>query len=424
MRKLLLLLLLLASPLWAQERLQTEMVTISPSFWYKNDVGVTVDGSQLASNVTDASGGAGVFTAAGATRPQLTRADNLENFFLQSDNLAVTWTPLNVGIAGSQADPFGGTTAFNLTPDGTNAEHRVQQVITQTPSTQRYSLYWKPNTYSICMTLQSEWQIIFLNDGSNLPPSTYASTPTPSTVSAGGGWFLTTVTWTSSAAAIGTGRALRIQVGDGIGNVSFAGDGSHYVTVVRPLNNGAAADATYVSTTTYPQFRGGAGYKGLRFDGVANEMQGNSVLATTTGTIFIVWRPAATNITTYNTQLLYDSNSDFRVNFANFSVYIADWTTGGAGDQLVMANQMGAGINIFRFRYNPSAGRARVNAGAVVEDTSLAGTVRTLDNAWLGTNKAALHLWATIFELITFDSYLPDDQEAAIYRYLSFKYGV
>jgi hypothetical protein len=248
------------------------------------------------------------------------------NLLLRSTDLTnAAWTQTNLTLTGSQADPFGGTTA-SLFNDGTTAsvQHYLTVAYTATAQTYTLSCYAKAGTANYfgmgCYTSGNFGVIFNLTTGAfsaniGSAPTSYSST------NAGNGWWRLSITVPFIA---GTNYFGLYMSEDGT-SYSFTGT-SKTVYVAAPQLEIGPTTNTYVPTTTTAIY----GTPLLSFSGVANVTldssgtmnlssagTGSINLGTTNGTILKVLDNGAT--TSYwnvlgNPALLYPGGTNANIN--------------------------------------------------------------------------------------------------------------
>ena len=145
------------------------------------------------------------FTRTGDTATRVNSAGIIErcitNVVLQSNNFSnASWTKSNVTIAGSIADPNGGTTAFSMA--GTSATSNSKNInqfpfaVVNQPKT--LSIYAKANTHSFIQIRNSD-PTNFSNFDLTTGTFSAGSTALAIMTSIGGGWYRCSISYSSAA---------------------------------------------------------------------------------------------------------------------------------------------------------------------------------------------------------------------------------
>lgn len=193
------------------------------------------------------------FTRTGDTATRVNSAGIIErcitNSALQSNNFSnASWTKSNVNIAGSIADPNGGTTAFSMAGSSStsNAKNIAQAIFSSTSDVKTFSIYAKANTHSfIQVKLQSAG--VHVNfDLTNGTLSNGASAVGTIT-SIGGGWYRCQMTTTAAS----TNTVGAVQLVDSLSaanNESSTTTNSVYIWRSQAQTGDFATN--YIDTTT------------------------------------------------------------------------------------------------------------------------------------------------------------------------------
>jgi hypothetical protein len=233
------------------------------------------------------------------------------------------------------------------------------------------------------------------------------------------GWYRITATAAGNLTVSGANWGILLC--NPAGQAFYQGDNASGIYVWGAQLHNAAADSTYLSTESgVAEYRGMNGRRVLNMD-AARYMVSSGTVAEAAGTIFLVFRPHSLAHTDYHTQLIYDSNSNYRINYNTNDLSAVDWTTGGAGDTLLLTDQVVAGANIFEFWYDASSGNARINGATTITDSSVSAA-NTLDAVNIGWNRSTLFCAADFCEIMIFDRALTSTERGAIYNYLYAKW--
>jgi hypothetical protein len=126
------------------------------------------------------------------------------NLLLQSNTFNTTWSNVQASVASGQSDPFGGSTAWTLTGDGSNNPHSSSQNIAFSSGvTYTYSFYFKKNTNNfvqLSFGAAVGTQFVNFNLDTGTVGTTSAST-TGTITSVGNGWFRCSMTATATASS-------------------------------------------------------------------------------------------------------------------------------------------------------------------------------------------------------------------------------
>jgi len=185
------------------------------------------------------------------------------NLLLQSSSLTTTWSALRVTLTGSQADPFGGTTA-SLLNDGTSATdtHVIYQSVTVSALPYTFSVYAKVGTSNYIGLYDGlAGRGAFFNVSNGTFSSNIVAAPTSySITNAGNGWYRVSITITPSA---GSNTLYLFMSEDGV-NFSFTGTSKTIILAAPQYEVGSTLN-TYIPTTTTAVY----GTPTLSFSGVA-----------------------------------------------------------------------------------------------------------------------------------------------------------
>jgi hypothetical protein len=126
------------------------------------------------------------------------------NLLLQSNTFNTTWSATQSSVSGSQPDPFGGSTAWTITGDGTSNPHNIAQNIAFSSGlTYTYSAYFKKNTNNfvqISFGAAVGTQFVNFNLDAGTVGTTSAST-TGAISSVGNGWYRCSMTATATSSS-------------------------------------------------------------------------------------------------------------------------------------------------------------------------------------------------------------------------------
>ena len=249
----------------------------------------TIDSVNRISQITDASSaGNNATQSTDANKPVLTRSDNQENLYLQSEDLSTTWTKTRCNVtANAVADPItGGTTIDKLYDDVSLANSHLifqtQDVIVN--RTYRIS--------AIAKTAGRDISIRFDNTGftassfAHFNLSTGAVTSVSGGASAqisplGNGWYF--IEAYATCIATSSAIAMAFYLASPAGTTTYSGGGASGVYLGRCQLQDVEADRTYVASTTYQQHRGINGQKAAFFDGVNDYFLANGLTSTVSG---------------------------------------------------------------------------------------------------------------------------------------------
>jgi|GEM_PF-1666807 len=203
-----------------------------------------------------------------ANQPLLTRADNLQNLVLQSEDFSTTWIKTEVSVsANADNDPNGGTTADTVIPSTNSSSHTVKQDVPVLPSKPyTFSSYAKASGYNFVILIVWDGTSNIAWAGFDLSTGTIASTTagTAAIEDVGGGIYRCSVFATTGASASTTTNTAYISSSNSIS--AFVGDGTSGVSLWgAQVNGGALLD--YVLTGTVPAHPGIGGHAVLHFDG-------------------------------------------------------------------------------------------------------------------------------------------------------------
>lgn len=250
---------------------------------------LTYDSQNRISQVTDSSnGGNNATQSTDANKPVLTRSDNQENLYLQSEDLSTTWTKTRCNVtANAVADPItGGTTIDKLYDDASlSNSHLIYQ--TQDVIINR--------TYRISAIAKSAGRDISIRfDNTGFTASSFAhfnlSTGAVTSVSGGAsaqisplgnGWYF--IEAYATCIATSSAIAMAFYLASPAGTTTYTGDGASGVYLGRCQLQDVEADRTYVASTTYQQHRGINGQKAAFFDGVNDYFLANGLTSTVSG---------------------------------------------------------------------------------------------------------------------------------------------
>jgi hypothetical protein len=213
--------------------------------------GTTIGATSASSvNATTITGQTGVLRGTGT------------NLLLQSSSLTTTWSALRVTLTGSQADPFGGTTA-SLLNDGTSADtHVIFQSVTVSALPYTFSVYAKVGTSNYIGLYDGlAGRGAFFNVSNGTFSSNIVAAPTSySITNAGNGWYRVSITITPTA---GSNTIYLFMSEDGT-NFSFTGTSKTIILAAPQYEVGSTLN-TYIPTTTTAVY----GTPTLSFSGVS-----------------------------------------------------------------------------------------------------------------------------------------------------------
>lgn len=253
--------------------------------------GVTVDSANKVSAWADQSGqGNNASQATTSKQPLYSRADNKENRVLSSANLAdlTAWPAFSCSTtAATIADPITGLmTGITLVENSGTATHQIVQTIPY--------VFFAGVPYEISVFAKKKDRDfigiscvgaapgfgIYYNINTGAVGSVVGATVTGSIVSIGSGWYQCKAVFTPTASAVSDFRISHHIIN---GGSSYLGDGASGTYFCRPVCKEAAADSTYVETTTAPQLRGVNGLRTVMCDGVDDYLSVNGLAASLTG---------------------------------------------------------------------------------------------------------------------------------------------
>lgn len=445
MKRFLLALLALVSVASAQERQRVELVNISPSLWLKYDAGVTGASGDPVATWSDQSGNSRDFTGTTTTRPVLTRSDNQENFWLSSNQ----WYDGNVNWwwgsyvtfennSGGSLDPLGGSTATKVLETADNGEHRwgkastVGNFTTIAGTAYRFSAYIKPIGDRKLYTKPSGGlpsADVCLYDFTNVTATPGGSATCAIAAVGTNGWFRITHNVTATA----TSTASYFLFHTYVSSTSFAGDITKGFYCWGGQGQVAAADSTFLATTTTPQYRAPiAGKAGIRFDGVDDYLTtahaadldiGALTNATAFGVVVVPDTATGINYVLLGNETLNTKGWIWRLaastNYPYFRTNQSGANTDLFGTSAVTANTAKV-VSLVKTGSSATHYLNNVAVGTGAITSSVSGSPTAL---LIGLNGSQIFK-GTLYELILFNYALPASEQAGIYRYLSFKYGI
>lgn len=214
-----------------------------------------------------------------ANRPTLSRADNRENWCLQSEDFlnGSYWGVGRVSVSANQvANPLDqATTADKITEDTATNTHIVNQNISNfiNGQTYRFSIYLRQN---------GRYQLVFSARGSAFPTtevqvdlnaltiSTVSGSPLNATITrmytgattAALSWYRVSFEVVATSTNSGT---IQLGLTDNAGNQNYAGDGTSGCYAWGAQINRVSTSSSYVSATTRAQYAGVGGRRSLWF---------------------------------------------------------------------------------------------------------------------------------------------------------------
>jgi len=236
-------------------------------------------GKQISSDYPNA---LGVVTPAAGTFTTITGQTEVlkgtgQNLLIYSNAFSTTagWGLGAASLTGSQSDPFGGSTAWLLTGDGTSAQHNLTNAALNFVNgiTYTYSIYAKKGTNNyfqmlFASSIGGAYANFDLNAGT---VGTSGNGATPSILFIGSGWYRCSITATVTASASATSpvylvtsaSAGRVESNTLSTNISIYGT---QLEIGSTLNAYVATTTTAVYGTPTLSFSGVAGL-GLQSDG-------------------------------------------------------------------------------------------------------------------------------------------------------------
>lgn len=209
-------------------------------------------GTLYSAKPTDGSGDM-TFTRTGDTATRVNSAGLIErcitNLALQSNNFSTTWTASNVTIAGSIADPNGGTTAFSLA--GSSATSNVKQLLqacfSSAGDVKTFSIYAKANTHSFIQIRLTVTSTIYVNFDLSTGTFTNGTNAVGSMTNLGGGWYRCQMT-TASASTNTTGAISLVDSLSAVFGEASTTTNSVYIWRAQAQTGDQATN--YIDTTT------------------------------------------------------------------------------------------------------------------------------------------------------------------------------
>lgn len=406
------------------------VAALVPKAWYDASRGVTVDSSNLVSSWNDNStNNKDATQSTTANKPQLTRADNLENRFSYSEEMGQTsaWAPNATSVSSNATTaPDGETTADKIVENSATAQHYFQRNENPTilqGETVVFSVYAKAAERSWLIFQRggsafsgTKYQFVNLSTGATGSSSGGMSV---TVTDAGSGWYRISSTETASATG---GANLLITVSTGNGTISYAGDGSSGIYLWGAQVRGSTADSTYLATTSHGDFAGINGCRALWFDGTNDELtQGaaqSSFFGTQGKTAFVVFQPrrivgnqhpyAGANGYTY-----------FRVSTAAIRAFNFD---GSSDTATSTVSATIGGTFIGTLIHDTSNISVSVN-GETDVNTASGATSNLADTQYIGSSNGGGYYGGLIAEVIMFNSALSSGNRAIVYDYLAAKYS-
>lgn len=400
---------------------------LEPTLWLATDEGITVSGS----NVTqwDSKIGSISFTQGTAANQPLLSTSGVENLVLQSQTFdSSSWTKFRSSISSdSTTAPDGTTTADTLVEDATASNTHYMRQGTQTfvsGETYRVSVNFKDASrryvgiYLSTTAFSGNPQVwVDLNDGTVVAES---ATSSYGVIDKGSGWYEVWMIATADATASDT-FAIYLSEDDSP-TLSYNGDGSSGVYVWGSQIRRVSTPPTYVATTNAPVHGSTTGRKGVVFDGVDQYMDTVSATLETivdadTAEIFVV--VAGNDPASASDSVFGDSSGNLRVRAVSGYWRAENYDTGYDVAASTLAFTSG----------QPLVLNARHDSGSVylIDRTSETSAV-TNDTAYMANKvrvgQATASLDGAIYEIITFDKVLSDNQRQAIIEGLESKYRI
>ena len=406
-------------------------------FWFDASREVTTDSSGLISQWNDLSGnGKHLTQSTSANRPLLTRADNLENFALYSEQItnSTYYTPSNSTVSANTAyAPDGQLTADSLVENGATSTHFVGYTFTAESGTSyRFSVYIKRGSGSRQLRLAftdrfAASTYLAVNLTSGTVQASTGGTVNGSVTSVGNGWYR--VSMEAPATSSGAATA-RVYLLDATYQDTYTGDSTSSLYVWGYQLQNTAAGSTYVPTTSILQLRGINGVRAAYFDGSNDYLSvtdTNHTEFTSSGTMFFVFS-IPTEVTGTNYQLIYCEN--FTV--SGYLIRLQPQVAGGH-KPLVRTNQAGASteilatatpvvkdsIHILTAHKSGTTGTIYIDGVSAVSGT-LNNAVSTTQTLKVGGDTQPFK--GRICEIIHFNSALNSTDRQAVEAYLTSKY--
>jgi hypothetical protein len=261
--------------------------TSTQGYVYLGDPLIWLDGAD-ATTITTASGavsqwnnkgsGADATQSTAAARPLLSRADNLGNLILRSEEFESTWTTTNTAVtANSTTAPDSTASADRISDDGTNGVHSLSQNFNMFSGVQyAVSVRVKSGTLSqLKVNLPSPTNLSATCDLSNGTVSNDgagAGYIDASISSIGSGWYVCSLNYTAQSNA---SQAVEFRTVSAGGFDTYTGS-SDYLYLWGAHVRELSWSSTYLVSSAILQYPGLNGSNWLFFDGTDDKMVANS----------------------------------------------------------------------------------------------------------------------------------------------------
>ena len=213
--------------------------------------GTTIGATSASSvNATTITGQTGVLRGTGT------------NLLLQSSSLTTTWTAVGTTLTGSQADPFGGTTASLLNNGTSTGNHVILQSVTVSALPYTFSVYAKVGTANFVGLYDGlAGRGAFFNVSNGTFSSNIVAAPTSySITNAGNGWYRVSITITPTAGS----NTIYLWMSEDGTSFSYTGTSKTIILAAPQYEIGSTLN-TYIPTTTTAVY----GTPTLSFSGVS-----------------------------------------------------------------------------------------------------------------------------------------------------------
>ena len=184
------------------------------------------------------------------------------NLLLQSSSLTTTWTAVGTTLTGSQADPFGGTTASLLNNGTSTGNHVILQSVTVSALPYTFSVYAKVGTANFVGLYDGlAGRGAFFNVSNGTFSSNIVAAPTSySITNAGNGWYRVSITITPTAGS----NTIYLWMSEDGTSFSYTGTSKTIILAAPQYEIGSTLN-TYIPTTTTAVY----GTPTLSFSGVS-----------------------------------------------------------------------------------------------------------------------------------------------------------
>jgi len=184
------------------------------------------------------------------------------NLVLQSSSLTTTWTAVGTTLTGSQADPFGGTTASLLNNGTSTGNHVILQSVTVSALPYTFSVYAKVGTANFVGLYDGlASRGAFFNVSNGTFSSNIVAAPTSySITNAGNGWYRVSITITPTAGS----NTIYLWMSEDGTSFSYTGTSKTIILAAPQYEIGSVLN-TYIPTTTTAVY----GTPTLSFSGVS-----------------------------------------------------------------------------------------------------------------------------------------------------------